>query len=86
MKEPPNKKGPTRLAIGTEDGFSADAKDFQVEELTSLVILPDWDEVDLPNPDLPEIVQVTNRDLISIVCDFCLAVQSRMMCLLPMSL
>ena len=59
MKEPPNKKGPTRLAIGTEDGFSGDAKDFQVEELTSLVILPDWDEVDLPNPDLPEIVQVT---------------------------
>ena len=59
MKEPPNKKGPTRLAIGTEDGFSTDSKEFQVEEKTKLVILPDWDEVALPNPDLPEIVQVS---------------------------
>ena len=59
VKEPPNKKGPTRLAIGTEDGFSTDAKEFQVEEVTSLVVLPDWDEVSLPNPDLPEIVQVS---------------------------
>jgi len=65
VKEPPNKKGPTRLAIGTEDGFSADAKDFQVEELTSLVILPDWDEVDLPNPDLPEIVQMSVAAIMS---------------------
>jgi len=65
VKEPPNKKTPTRLAIGTEDGFSSDAKEFQVEEQMSLLILPDWDEVPLPNPDLPEIVQMSVAAIIS---------------------
>lgn len=63
--EPPSKKTPTRLAIGTEDGFSEDAKDVEVEEKMSLVVLPDWDVIDLPNPDLPEIVQLSVAAILS---------------------
>jgi len=65
VKEPPNKKTPTRLAIGTEDGFSTNAKEYEVEEKTSLLVLPDWDEIDLPNPDLPEIVQMSIAAVLS---------------------
>ncbi|XP_071530212.1 ubiquitin carboxyl-terminal hydrolase 5 isoform X1 [Panulirus ornatus] len=58
-KEMEPEKKIARLAIGVEGGFNPDAnkKRYEYEEHNSLVILPDFDVIPLPNPDLPEIVQ-----------------------------
>ncbi|KAK7487678.1 hypothetical protein BaRGS_00021097 [Batillaria attramentaria] len=49
---PENK--PTKMAIGVEGGFQVDDKKFVFEEQTAVVVLPQWHEISLPNPDLPE--------------------------------
>ncbi|XP_042235263.1 ubiquitin carboxyl-terminal hydrolase 5-like isoform X2 [Homarus americanus] len=58
-KEMEPEKKIARLAIGVEGGFNPDAskKRYEYEEHNSLVILPDFDIIPLPNPDLPEIAQ-----------------------------
>ena len=47
----------TRLFIvlftGVEGGFETDEKKYEVEEINSIVVLPEWTEITLPNPDLP---------------------------------
>lgn len=47
-----------RLAIGVEGGFNPDAnkKRYEYEEHNSVVILPAFTTIPLPNPELPEIV------------------------------
>lgn len=58
---------PKRLAIGLEGGFDPDAsnKDYRVEDTYSLVILPEWITVPLPNPDLPELFLQSIESIIS---------------------
>ncbi|XP_069988102.1 ubiquitin carboxyl-terminal hydrolase 5 [Penaeus vannamei] len=58
-KEPEPDKKIARLAIGVEGGFNPDAnkKKFEYEDTNSVVILPAFDVIPLPNPDLPELVQ-----------------------------
>lgn len=57
-KEPEPDKKIARLAIGVEGGFNPDAnkKKFEYEDTNSVVILPAFDVIPLPNPDLPELV------------------------------
>lgn len=52
-----------RLAIGVEGGFNPDAnkKRYEYEEHNSVVILPAFDTIPLPNPELPEIVRIVSR-------------------------
>ncbi|WAR15202.1 UBP5-like protein [Mya arenaria] len=54
---PPDAKV-TKLAIGVEGGFHTDDKKFSFEEHNSVVVLPGWEKFPLPNPELPEIVQM----------------------------
>nr|XP_045604809.1 ubiquitin carboxyl-terminal hydrolase 5-like [Procambarus clarkii] len=58
-KEMEPEKKIARLAIGVEGGFNPDAnkKKYEYKEHNSVVILPDFDVIPLPNADLPEIVQ-----------------------------
>ena len=57
-KEPEPEKKIARLAIGVEGGFNPDVanKKYEYEEQNSVVILPGFDVLAWPNPDLPEIV------------------------------
>ncbi|XP_037513033.2 ubiquitin carboxyl-terminal hydrolase 5 isoform X1 [Rhipicephalus sanguineus] len=51
---------PTKLAIGLEGGFDVDlGKKYEYEHHNSLVILPNFDSVPLPNTQLPEAVQLS---------------------------
>lgn len=52
-----------RLAIGVEGGFNPDAnkKRYEYEEFNSVVVLPNFDVIPLPNPDLPELVRTVFR-------------------------
>lgn len=51
---------PTKLAIGLEGGFDVDlGKKYEYEHHNSLVILPNFDSVPLPNTQLPEVVQLS---------------------------
>ncbi|KAK3861727.1 hypothetical protein Pcinc_032343 [Petrolisthes cinctipes] len=58
-KEMEPEKKIARLAIGVEGGFNPDAnkKRYEYEEFNSVVVLPGFDVISLPNPDLPELVQ-----------------------------
>ncbi|MPC16386.1 Ubiquitin carboxyl-terminal hydrolase 5 [Portunus trituberculatus] len=58
-KEMEPEKKIARLAIGVEGGFNPDAnkKRYEYEEHNSVVILPAFTTIPLPNPELPEIVQ-----------------------------
>lgn len=57
-KEMEPEKKIARLAIGVEGGFNPDAnkKRYEYEEFNSVVVLPNFDVIPLPNPDLPELV------------------------------
>lgn len=46
----------TKLAIGIEGGFDVKDNRPQFDEVTSVVVLPQFAVISLPNPDLPEIV------------------------------
>ncbi|KAL3215825.1 hypothetical protein MRX96_033440 [Rhipicephalus microplus] len=51
---------PTKLAIGLEGGFDVDmGKKYEYEHHNSLVILPNFDSIPLPNTQLPEMVQLS---------------------------
>ncbi|XP_046375139.2 ubiquitin carboxyl-terminal hydrolase 5-like [Haliotis rufescens] len=50
---------PTKLAIGVEGGFQVDEKKFRFEETTSVVVMPNHLEIAVPNPDLPDAVQIS---------------------------
>ena len=57
-EEPPQKK-PTRLAIGMEGGFDGGVVEkAEYEDHTSIVILPEYQTIPLPSPDLPQKVGV----------------------------
>lgn len=45
---------------GVEGGFQTDDKKFLFEEHNSVVVLPDWKIFPLPDPELPEIVSLSN--------------------------
>ncbi|KAK6177619.1 hypothetical protein SNE40_015681 [Patella caerulea] len=64
--QPPEKK-PTKLAIGVEGGFQVDDKSFKFEEETSIVVLPDWTVIPLPNRDLPDMVQLSAASILAAV-------------------
>ncbi|XP_076451842.1 ubiquitin carboxyl-terminal hydrolase 5-like [Babylonia areolata] len=50
---------PTKMAIGVEGGFQVEDKKFVFEEELRIVMLPDWQDIQLPNIDLPEVVQLS---------------------------
>lgn len=50
---PPTKK-PTRLAIGVEGGFSGGVEKVEWEESFSLVVLPEFTVIPLPNTQLAQ--------------------------------
>lgn len=54
---PPTKK-PTRLAIGVEGGFDGGVEKIEYEETFSLVLLPEFTVIPLPEPQLPQKVRV----------------------------
>ena len=57
-EEPPQKK-PTRLAIGVEGGFEGGVVEkAEYEDHTSIVILPEYQTIPLPSPDLPQKVGI----------------------------
>ncbi|XP_041377545.1 LOW QUALITY PROTEIN: ubiquitin carboxyl-terminal hydrolase 5-like [Gigantopelta aegis] len=62
---PPPAEKPTKLAIGVEGGFQVDEKKFKFEEQTSVVVLPDFVEVPLPNQDIPDIVQLSVQSILA---------------------
>ncbi|XP_052081738.1 ubiquitin carboxyl-terminal hydrolase 5-like [Mytilus californianus] len=62
--DPPEKKV-TKLAIGVEGGFSVDDKQYEFEETHSVVVLPDWTVVPLPNQDIPDMVQISVESILS---------------------
>ena len=71
VDEPPEKK-PTRLAIGVEGGFSGgDVKKVEFENHTSIVILPEFQTIPLPNPNLPQKVNMLLL-LLLLFCIVCL--------------
>lgn len=58
--ESTEKSAPTRLAIGLEGGFQTDhGKKYEYEHYNSLAVLPNFDVFPLPDPELPEIVQLS---------------------------
>ncbi|XP_072040059.1 ubiquitin carboxyl-terminal hydrolase 5-like isoform X2 [Amphiura filiformis] len=60
------KAKPTRLAIGVEGGFDVeDQNEYDYQDENSIVILPEWDEVPLSNPDLPEKVHLVAAGILT---------------------
>lgn len=60
QEKPVVEKKPTRLAIGLEGGFNVnEGKKYEYEEVLSIILLPDFYEIPLPSPDLPETVQLS---------------------------
>lgn len=57
---------PKRLAIGLEGGFDPEAasKDFRFEDSYSLFIMPERCSIQLPNPDLPELILQSVKSII----------------------
>ncbi|XP_076049156.1 ubiquitin specific protease 5 [Oratosquilla oratoria] len=66
-KESEPEKKIARLAIGVEGGFNPDAakKKYEYTDHNVILILPDYDAIPLPNPDLPEIVQLSVSGIMS---------------------
>ncbi|XP_070560700.1 LOW QUALITY PROTEIN: ubiquitin carboxyl-terminal hydrolase 5-like [Ptychodera flava] len=65
IDDPPKKK-PTRLAIGVEGGFDVeDEQEYDYEERNSVVILPDFADVPLPNASIPEKIQLCIAGILS---------------------
>ena len=59
---PPSKK-PTRLAIGMEGGFDGGVEKVEYEESYSLLVLPEFTIIPLPDPQLPQKVWVACKVL-----------------------
>uniref|UniRef100_A0A061RBY0 Ubiquitin carboxyl-terminal hydrolase n=1 Tax=Tetraselmis sp. GSL018 TaxID=582737 RepID=A0A061RBY0_9CHLO len=51
-----NSTAPTKMNIGGEGGFQLDKKTYKVETRHALVVMPDRARVELPCPELPEVV------------------------------
>ncbi len=49
-------EAPDKLAIGVEGGFQVDAKKYRVEKEYALALMPARLRVELPCPELPELV------------------------------
>ncbi|CAH1772608.1 unnamed protein product [Owenia fusiformis] len=62
--DPPAKK-PTKLAIGVEGGFDVDDKKYTVEEVNSIVVLPEWTVIPLPTTDIPMMAQLSSAAIIA---------------------
>ena len=41
------------MITGVDGGFDVDEKKYEYEDINSVVILPDWTVINLPNADLP---------------------------------
>ncbi len=54
---PPTKK-PTRMAIGVEGGFDGGVEKVEFEESYSLVVLPEFATIVLPEAQLPQKVSI----------------------------
>uniref|UniRef100_T1J4C8 Ubiquitin carboxyl-terminal hydrolase n=1 Tax=Strigamia maritima TaxID=126957 RepID=T1J4C8_STRMM len=70
VEAPKNSEGKkiTRMAIGVEGGFDIDTgKKFEYDERCNVVILPDFVQIALPNPNLPEVVLIATDRILS--CD-----------------
>ena len=63
--EAPPEKKVTKLAIGVEGGFNVDDKQFEFEETYSVVVLPDWTVIPLPNQDIPDMVQISVESILA---------------------
>jgi len=60
----PPEKRPRQLAIGVEGGFNVDDKPNFVEH-HALVLLPDFVRIPMPNPELPELVQIVVQAILT---------------------
>ncbi|PAA79868.1 hypothetical protein BOX15_Mlig008614g2 [Macrostomum lignano] len=58
VEDPPAKK-PTRLAIGTADGFAGNESQYSFEESNSLYLMPEAVAMPLPNDCLPERIRLS---------------------------
>ena len=47
---------PKKMKLGGEDGFQVDKKNYTIEKTTCLVLMPDRKIIELPCPELPELV------------------------------
>jgi len=62
IEEQPEKeenKAPTKLAIGTDDGFQIDQEKFHYDKEHAIVLLPSMDRVPYPNTELPIGIQMS---------------------------
>ncbi|RDD44181.1 Ubiquitin carboxyl-terminal hydrolase 5 [Trichoplax sp. H2] len=64
--ESPPKKKPIRLAIGVEGGFDINVKQVDYEEINSIVLLPEFTVISLPNNNLPEKIQFCIIGILSV--------------------
>ncbi|XP_064461115.1 ubiquitin carboxyl-terminal hydrolase 5-like [Ornithodoros turicata] len=61
-----DRSAPKRLAIGLEGGFEVNRKNqYEYKHHNSLVILPRFEVIPLPNPELPEVVQLSVSTVLS---------------------
>ncbi|KAL6062058.1 Ubiquitin carboxyl-terminal hydrolase 5 [Balamuthia mandrillaris] len=63
-QQPPKKK-PTVLGVGVEGGFDSPSHRPIYKELATLVVLPDFIEIPLPEPSLPDKVQQSIASILS---------------------
>ncbi|KAG1668095.1 Ubiquitin carboxyl-terminal hydrolase 5 [Nymphon striatum] len=57
---------PTKLAIGIEGGFNVDSSNkYDITEIYSIVILPSFESISLPCPDLPDAIQCSVAGIIA---------------------
>lgn len=47
---------PTKMAIGGDQGFQVNKKRYEIAKVSRLVVMPDKLSVELPCPDLPELI------------------------------
>ena len=47
------------MCLGIEGGFDTDEPKYEVEEQNSIMVLPDWQVIQLDDPSLPPEVQVS---------------------------
>jgi ubiquitin carboxyl-terminal hydrolase 5/13 len=47
---------PTKMKLGGDDGFQVDKKNYTIEKTAALVLMPDNTRIELPCPELPELV------------------------------
>ncbi|XP_064642772.1 ubiquitin carboxyl-terminal hydrolase 5-like [Lineus longissimus] len=64
-EDDPPKKKPTKMAIGVEGGFAVDEKKYEFEYHNSIFILPQFQKIELTDPNLPEPVRQSAEGIIT---------------------